>query len=110
MNIAKKKRLERSGWAVGHAADFLQLSDEESVFIEIKLALATGIRELREKSGLTQTDIAARIGSSQSRVAKMEAGDRSVSMDLLVKSLLRIGASPAVVAKWIRRAETNRAA
>ena len=110
MNIDKKKRLERAGWTVGGAADFLELSPEEASFIEVKLALATGIREVRERNGLTQTEVAARLGSSQSRVAKMEAGDRSVSLDLLVKSLLRIGASPSAIARWIRRAETNRAA
>ncbi|MBY0505851.1 MAG: helix-turn-helix domain-containing protein [Bryobacteraceae bacterium] len=110
MDIEKKKRLQRNGWAVGSATDFLQLSPEEASFIELKLALAAGIRELRQKNGLTQTEVAAWLGSSQSRVAKMEAGDRSVSLDLLVKSLLRIGASPTAIAKWIRRAETNRAA
>lgn len=110
MNIDKKKRLERTGWAVGSATDFLRLSPEEASFIELKLALAAGIREVRERNGLTQTEVAARLGSSQSRVAKMEAGDRSVSLDLLVKSLLRIGASPTAIAKWIRRAETKRAA
>ena len=110
MNIDKKKRLERSGWIADGATDFLELTPEEASFIELKLALAAGIREVRERNGLTQSEVAARLGSSQSRVAKMEAGDGSVSLDLLVKSLLRIGASPTAIAKWIRRAETNRAA
>lgn len=108
--FSTRKGVERSGWTVGSATDFLQLAPEEASFIELKLALAAGIREVRERSGLTQTEVAARLGSSQSRVAKMEAGDRSVSLDLLVKSLLRIGASPTAIAKWIRRVETNRAA
>jgi DNA-binding XRE family transcriptional regulator len=110
MNADKKKRLERSGWRVGGAADFLQLSADESKFIDLKLALAAGVKELRQKQGLTQTALAARLGSSQSRVAKMEAGDPSVSLDLLIKSLLTIGAGSADIAKWIRRAETNRVA
>lgn len=110
MKSEQKKRLERSGWTVGGAADFLDLTPEEASFIELKLALAAGIREVRERGGMTQTEVAAKLGSSQSRVAKMEAGDRSVSLDLLVKSLLRIGARPAEIAKWIRRAESRRAA
>jgi predicted XRE-type DNA-binding protein len=109
MNAEKKKRLERSGWAVGDTAAFLNLSPEEARFIELKLALAGAVRELRERQGLTQAALATRLGSSQSRVAKMEAGDRSVSLDLLVKSLLTIGASSAEIAKWIKRAETTRA-
>ena len=110
MNSEKKKRLERSGWAVGQAADFLQLSPEEAKFIEVKLALATALKELREKRGFSQTALATRLGSSQSRVAKMEAGDNSVSIDLLIKSLLTIGAGSADIARWIMRAETRRAA
>lgn len=110
MNIDKQKRLKRAGWAIGSATDFLELSLEEASFIELKLALAAGIREVREKSGLTQTEVAARLGASQSRVAKMEAGGRSVSLDLLVKSLPGIGASPTAIARWIRRAERDRAA
>ena len=79
MELAKKKRLERAGWVVGDTARFLELSDGESRFLELKLALATGVRELRERKGLTQAALAERLGSSQSRVAKMEAADRSVS-------------------------------
>jgi ribosome-binding protein aMBF1 (putative translation factor) len=110
MNSAKKKRLERAGWAVGDTAQFLQLSEEESRFLELKLALAGGVRELRERRGLTQAALANRLGSSQSRVAKMEAGDRSVSVDLMMRSLLAIGATATEIAKWIRRAEKDRAA
>ena len=110
MITEKKRRLESAGWTVSGAADFLQLSPEEATFIELKLALATALKELREKGGLSQTALAARLGSSQSRVAKMEAGDNSVSLDLLIKSLLTIGAGSADIARWIRRAETSRAA
>lgn len=110
MNSAAKKRLERAGWAIGDAAKFLQLSEEESRFLELKLALASGVRELRERRGLTQAALAGRLGSSQSRVAKMEAGDRSVSVDLMMRSLLAIGATATEIAKWIKRAEKDRAA
>lgn len=110
MNTFKKKRLEREGWVVGDTARFLQLSQEEARFLELKLALAAGVRELRERSGLTQSALADRLGSSQSRVAKMEAGDQSVSLDLMMRSLLTIGATTAEIAKWIKRAENPRAA
>jgi len=110
MNSEKKKRLAHSGWTAGDSTEFLQLTPEESSFVELKLALATGIREMREKNGMTQIEVAEMLGSSQSRVAKMEAGDRSVSLDLLIRTLLRIGAGPARIAKLIRRADTHRAA
>jgi DNA-binding transcriptional regulator YiaG len=110
MKPIKKRRLERAGWVVSDSAQFLQLSVEENRFIELKLALATGVRELRERKGLTQAALAHRLGSSQSRVAKMEAADRSVSLDLIMRSLLTIGATATDIAKWIKRADTVKAA
>jgi DNA-binding transcriptional regulator YiaG len=110
MNNAKRKRLESAGWAVADTAEFLQLSEHEARFLDLKLSLAAGVRTLRERSGLTQAALAHRLGSSQSRVAKMEAADRSVSLDLLMRSLLTIGATTTEIAKWIRRAETTRRA
>lgn len=88
----KRKQLEKAGWRVGDARDFLELNDEEAEFVDIKLALARRLRELREKRKWTQSELAKRMGSSQSRVAKMEAADPTVSVDLLVRSLLAIGA------------------
>jgi len=106
MKHIKKLRLERAGWAVGDSAQFLQLSAKEKRFIELKLALATRVRELRERRGLTQAALAHRLGSSQSRVAKMEAADHSVSLDLIMRSLLAIGATATDIAKWIENAKT----
>lgn len=110
MNPEKKARLARAGWTAGDAAGFLHLTPEESQFVEMKLALAAGVREFREKRGLTQTELAQELSSSQSRVAKMEAGHRSVSLDLMVRSLLAIGAAPSEIAKLIKRADLKRAA
>ena len=93
MDKAKKDRLAAAGWRIGDAAEFLELSAEETAFIELKLALADYLREIRTQRGWTQSQVARRLGSSQSRVAKMEAADASVSLDLLVKSLLALGAS-----------------
>ena len=110
MRKDKRRRLERAGWKIGDVADFLQLSDEERRFIETKLALAGGLRRLRERQGLTQTDVARRIGSSQSRVAKMEVGDPTVSTDLLLRSLFRLGANRRDVARLLNKSRGMRAA
>jgi len=93
MNSAKMKRLEAEGWKVGNAAEFLNLSPEEATYVELKLALGKALQDLRKEQNLTQVDLAKRIKSSQSRVAKMEAGDNSVTMDLLFRSLFALGAS-----------------
>jgi len=96
---SKRQKLERNGWRVGTASDFLGLSEEESAYIEMKLALSEALREEREKKKLSQVQLARLIASSQSRVAKMEAADSSVSMDLLVKSLLALGVARKKVAR-----------
>lgn len=110
MKSIKRKRLEQAGWVVGDTAQFLQLSPEESRFVDLKLAIAAGVKELRERRGLTQATLAKRLGSSQSRVAKMEAADHSVSLDLMMRALLNIGASASEIAKLIKRSESIRAA
>ncbi len=101
MKAEKRKRLEIAGWRVGDAREFLELSDDEAQFVEIKLALARRLRELREKRNWTQADLAKRVGSSQSRVAKMEAADPTVSVDLLVRSLLAVGADRRELGKIV---------
>lgn len=99
MRKSKKERLERAGWRVGTTAEFLDLTKEEAAMIEMKLGLAESLRRRRQARRLTQTQLAKRLGSSQSRVAKMEAADRSVSIDLLVRALLEMGATRSQVAK-----------
>jgi DNA-binding XRE family transcriptional regulator len=89
----KRRRLERRGWNVGTTRQFLRLSPEEAAYVELKVCLAMGLRDWRRRRKLTQADLAKRLQSSQSRIAKMEAGDPSVSLDLLIKSLLILGTS-----------------
>jgi len=105
MKKAKCAKLEASGWAVGSVKEFLGLSEADAVLIEMKLALSRSLRDRRKKQGLSQVQFAERLQSSQSRVAKMEAGDPSVSMDLLVSSLLLLGASSADLANAIQGRE-----
>jgi DNA-binding XRE family transcriptional regulator len=110
MRTTKKRRLLARGWAVGDAREFLDLTAEEAAFVELKLALADHLRQRRLKRGMTQTQLAKRLESSQSRVAKMEAGDRSVSLDLLVRSLLTVGMTRRELAKVIAASARSRAA
>jgi transcriptional regulator with XRE-family HTH domain len=92
---------------VGDATAFLGLTPEEQRFVELKWALARGVRQLREGQGLTQAALAKQLGSSQSRVAKIEAADKTVSLDLLMRSLLSIGATPSDIAKLLKTAEAT---
>ena len=102
MKNTKRAKLEAAGWAVGSVKEFLGLSGADAALIDMKLALSRSLRDRRNKQGLSQVQLAERLQSSQSRVAKMEAGDPSVSMDLLVSALLQLGASSADLAKAIQ--------
>lgn len=101
MQANKRQKLKAAGWKIGSTADFLDLTPEESSYIEMKLALSHSLRDRRLRKKLSQIELAKMIHSSQSRIAKMEAGDPSVSIDLIMKSLLALGASPKDVAKAI---------
>ena len=91
MDEKRRSTLEGTGWKAGDTQDFLGLSEEEVILIEIKLSLAREIRRLRTEEAMTQEEVALRIGSSQSRVAKMEAAAPSVSLDLLVRTRVTLG-------------------
>jgi len=103
MRTEKRKHLEARGWKVGSVKDFLDLSDQESAYIELRLKLARGLKARRHARGLSQNQLAKAVQSSQSRVAKMEAGDPTVSLDLLVRSLLALGASNRDLGQIIAR-------
>ena len=91
MDADKRGRLVRAGWKVGDASGFLDLAPEEAAYVELKISLARSLKNERLRQGLTQTQMAQRIGSSQSRVAKMENGDPTVSLDLLIRALFGLG-------------------
>jgi DNA-binding XRE family transcriptional regulator len=101
MNKAKARRLEDAGWRVGSARELLGLTPDEVAYIEMRLALSRNFRELRTRKRMTQVEAAKVVGSSQSRVAKLESGDPSVSLDLLVRSNLALGASKKDLAKTL---------
>ena len=103
MKKSKKARLETAGWTIGTPKEFLGLSAAEESLVEIRLALSESLRARRQAQHVTQVALANRLMSSQSRVAKMEAGDPSVSMDMLIRSLFILGAQPREIARAIER-------
>jgi len=109
MKAPLRKKLEKAGWTIGDAKDFLDLSEEESAYVEIKIALTEAMIKARSQAGISQSELAKLMHSSQSRVAKMEAGDSSVSADLLIKALLYLGLGAQGVSKCMAR-ELKRAA
>jgi ribosome-binding protein aMBF1 (putative translation factor) len=101
MNKAKRKALEAAGFRFGDAEDFLGLTNEERRLVEVRLAVSRAVRELRKESGVTQQQLAARIKSSQSRVAKIEAAAPDVTLDLSFRALFAVGGSLRDVARLV---------
>jgi len=110
MKRQKKVRLESVGWKVGSAREFLGLTDAEAAVVEFKLELAKALREQRARRKMTQEEAGRVLGSSQSRVAKMEAGDPSVSIDLLVRALFKLGGSRQDLVRHLVAPRKRRAA
>jgi DNA-binding XRE family transcriptional regulator len=98
MDPKKRRHLKNKGWRFGSAKDFLGLSDQEVTYIELKLTLGQNLKKRRLQKKLTQVELAKLLRSNQSRIAKMESGDPSVSIDLLVKSLLGLGTTKKDIA------------
>ena len=107
MRRSKRQKLERKGWRLGSAQEFLGLSEQEAAYVELRVRLADSLKARRQRQNLTQAAFARRIRSSQSRVAKMEGGDPTVSIDLLIRSLLALGASSRDLAKAISSASPS---
>jgi DNA-binding transcriptional regulator YiaG len=91
----------KNGWAEGSVKDFLDLSDADVEYIELRRALSRLLREARQKLHLTQVQVAARLKTSQSRLAKMEKADPTVSSDLLLRSLFQLGMTRKKLAQAI---------
>jgi len=103
MNKIKRQKLEVAGYWIGDAADFLGLSEEERKIVEFRLALSRAVRERREKLGLTQAAVAARMKSTQSRVAKIEAAASGVSIDLMLSGFFAMGGTISDLTDEINR-------
>jgi DNA-binding XRE family transcriptional regulator len=109
MEKHKKQQLTTRGWKVGSPEEFLGLTTEEAAYVELKLVLSDHLKQQRQQRKLTQRELGKLLRSSQSRVAKMEAGDPAVSLDLLVRSLLALGTSREDLAHMIAPQEATTA-
>jgi len=109
MRRARRERLEKRGWKIGTVEEFLGLSPAEAAYVELRLRLSETLRHRRKSRSLSQVQVARILNSSQSRVAKMEGGDPSVSLDLLIRSLFTLGASRRELARAISAPTLRRA-
>src|SRR5262249_55126107 len=93
MNEEKRRALEAAGFVFEDAEDFLELPAEERRLVDLRLAVSRAVRARRQQQRLTQEQLARKLKSSQSRVAKLEAGSADVSLDLMFRGLFALGGS-----------------
>ena len=62
------------------------------------------LRELREKSGLTQADVAARLDKPQSFVAKYEGGERRLSAIEFIEVVRALDLEPVAALRQLIKA------
>jgi predicted XRE-type DNA-binding protein len=101
MDDEKRERLEENGWKVGSASEFLDLDESDETLIELRLALTKRLRQLRTDQGVSQEQLAERLGTSQPRVSKMENVHEAVSLDSLISSLVELGADRREIGRII---------
>ena len=102
MDKRRRKKLEEMGWVIESGDEFLGLTPEESRYLDLKFALMESLRAEREARNVTQAELAKLMGSTQPRIAKMEGGDPSVSVDALLKALIALGVTKKKLAKIIQ--------
>ena len=107
MDSEKRRKLKAAGWAVGNASNFLELTPAEAELVELKVQLALLVKEMRKINNLSQDALAKKMGSSQSRIAKIESGDPSVSLDLIFRALLTGGATRQELAQVIMDSDAS---
>ena len=102
MDKKSQTKLQAAGWRVGDAQDFLELTEQELMLLQIKESLSQAVRTMRTRQKLTQTELAKRMHSSQARVARIEGADASVTADLMLQALIATGADRKEINKALR--------
>lgn len=98
MNNQKLKKIKAAGYTVTHADEWLRLDAEEKALVSMRISLAKEVENLRKKRDITQTELAERLGTKQSGIARMERNPRNATLDSLVKALLELGSTPKKIA------------
>ena len=98
MDKERIKKLEKVGWKMGDFGDAFDLTPEDRTFVEMRLAAAREVDRLREEQGVSQRELARRLGTKQPTVSRMLRTPATSTLDSLVRALLALGATPKKIA------------
>jgi hypothetical protein len=108
MDKHTQKAIEDAGFRVTTVREFLDLTEAENELVELRVAISQAVRAKRESAGVTQSQLADRVHSSQPRIAKIEAAAPGVSLDLMFRSYFALGGKFADLSGNKRNAENGR--
>ena len=98
------KRRKGKTWVETDVEELLDLSAQDLVIVEFRAALALALQQARKRQKLTQENAAKVIGTSQAQVARMEAGQSSITIDRLIKALIALGVPRPTILKALNSA------
>ena len=99
MKTEKRKQLEKAGYAVfDDARDWLGFTEEEKILSDMQIAAARELERLRAEQGVSQTELARRMGTKQSTVSRTLRSPQTASFDWLFRALIALGATPRKIA------------
>ena len=102
MDARERAKIEAMGYGiVDDAADWLELTQIERHIVDVRVRLGREIRRRRAEAGLSQAQLAEKIGSSQSRVAKAEGTAPGVAIDLMMRVFFATGGTVDELAQAI---------
>ena len=93
---------DRTADAADHLAAVIGDDAEAQLLLSqerLRVRLTDGMRQVRQLAGLTQADLAARMGISQGRVSRLESVDSDRRLDGVAAHLHAVGADLIVALK-----------
>lgn len=91
MDARTKKALERAGWTHGSYADFLQLTPEEKMIVDMRIAATLELERQRRATRLSQAEVARRMGTRQPNVSALFRNPGGATLDTLCRALAAYG-------------------
>ena len=107
MTETKKKMLGANGYKVIDSAEWLGISREEAQIVDMRVALAQELERVRKAKGITQAELAKRVGTKQSGVARMLNNPDTSTMDNLIKALIALGEPISKIAACLLLCSNN---
>ena len=93
-----KKPLPK-GWSEATVAEFLELTSAEETIVEMRVRISRAAREKRAELGISQRELAKRMGTQQPHVSDIENG--IATLETMIRAYLALGGTAKKVGGMI---------